>query len=80
MRPCLEDLYTFLITEFSVDAKRGYLEVLERKRAEWRRLQIGVCVRDAPEAAALVLRDLGYSVSSPSTGPVAERLDKLERY
>jgi len=30
MRQCLEDLYTFLITEFSVDAKRGYLEVLER--------------------------------------------------
>jgi hypothetical protein len=80
MRPCLEDLYTFLITEFSVDAKRGYLEVLERKRAEWRRLQIGVCVRDAAEVAASVLRDLGYSVSSPATGPAAERLDKLERY
>jgi hypothetical protein len=65
MRPCLEDLCTFLIAEFSVDAKRDHLAHLERKRAEWRRLQTGVCVRDAPDVAARVLQDLVYSVSSP---------------
>ena len=36
-------------------------------------------MRDAPDIAARVLQDLGYSVSSPPTA-VAERIDKLERY
>jgi hypothetical protein len=80
MRPCLEDLYTFLITEFSVDAKTGNLDLLEQKRAEWRRLQIRTAVRDAPGEAARVLGELGYTISSPSNGPAADRLDNLGRY
>ena len=80
MGPCLEVLYTFLITEFSVDAKTGYLDVLEQKRAHWRRLQLGVAVRDAPGEAARVLGELGYTVSSPSNGPAADRLDNLGCY
>jgi hypothetical protein len=68
MRPCLEDLYTFLITEFSVDAKIGHLDVLDEKRAEWRRLQIRTAVRDAPGEAARVLGELATQSQAHPTG------------
>lgn len=40
LRPCLEDLCTFLISEFAVETVAGYADVLSRKRVDWRRLRL----------------------------------------
>lgn len=80
MRPCLEDLLQLLIEEFAIDHNDGAAQALAEGRARWRRHQTGAAVRDAPEVAARVLRELGYSVAPPSTGVRPERIDKLTRY
>ncbi|MGL5825317.1 MAG: hypothetical protein ACRCYU_10950 [Nocardioides sp.] len=77
MRPCIEDLLQFLIVEFGIDAVDGHQDVIERGREEWRRRQIRVCVRDAPEEAVRVLEELGYSVDEPNDGASASRREKL---
>jgi hypothetical protein len=77
MRPSVEDVLQMLHEEFDVDMVEGFQDVLDIGRARWRRHQIGALVRDAPEVAARVLRELGYEVGSPTDGPRAERLDRL---
>lgn len=77
MRPSLEDVLEFLIEEFHIDTADGHQDVLNAGRAAWRRRQIAAAVRDAPEEAARVLTELGYEVTPPASGPVAERWDKL---
>lgn len=77
MRPALEDVLEFLIEEFHIDTAQDAQEVLNQGRAVWRRRQIGAAVRDAPEEAARVLRELDYEVTPPARGPAGERWDKL---
>lgn len=76
-RPCLEDVLEMLVCELGVDCTSEGRATLREERADWRRLQVAVVVRDAPESAASTLASLGYSVSPPSDGhppDVATRL------
>lgn len=76
MRPTLEDVLLFLVREFAVDTAPEWKAVLERHVRQWRTIQLKASVRDAPEAAAEVLRGLGYEVRDPvvpaqrDSGPV----------
>ncbi|MFX4294501.1 hypothetical protein [Streptomyces bohaiensis] len=69
MRPSLEDALLFLVREFAIDTADGWEGVLGRHREEWRLVQLGAAVRDAPETAAAVLRKLGYDVTTPPSVP-----------
>lgn len=73
-RPCLEDFIQFLICECSFDAQPGWRAHVEAGRERWRRRQAAAVVRDVPEEAARVLRNLGYTVKSPD--PLPETADK----
>ncbi|MGH4019187.1 MAG: hypothetical protein ACRDT0_08115 [Pseudonocardiaceae bacterium] len=68
MRPCREDFLQFLVYEFQIDVLPDAPAVLAEGRERWRRRQIGVLVRDAPDEAVRVLTELGYAVSPPATG------------
>lgn len=72
MRPSLEDVLLFLEREFSIDTAPGWRAVVEKHLLDWRTMQLRTAVRDAPDAAAQVLRSLGYSVVEPKV-PVARR-------
>lgn len=77
-RLCLEDVLTIAINEFGVNAKRGAWKALEEGRAEWRRLQLAAATRDAPQVAARVLTELGWTLTPPpSTGGQSERTHRL---
>ncbi len=77
-RPCLEDVLQMLIEELGVDREPGAVEALMQGRAHWRRLQLAAAVRDSPETAAEVLRDLHYGVAPPEAGAPRDRLDRLQ--
>lgn len=79
-RPCLEDILTMLLDEFGVDRQEGAEAVLNTGRAAYRRTQLAAAIRDSPESAASALSELGYHVTPPTTGPVADRLDRLGQY
>jgi hypothetical protein len=79
-RPCLEDVLTVIIDEFGVDQEPGALEALAAGRRTWRLGQLGAAVRDSPETAAQTLRNLGYTVTPPTTGAPPERTAKLTAY
>jgi hypothetical protein len=68
-RPCLEDFIQFLICECNFDSLRDWRAHVEAGRALWRCRQAAVVTRDAPEEAARVLRDLGYTVQAPDPLP-----------
>lgn len=73
-RPCLEDILDVLQEEFGLGTGDGWNAARDEARAEWRRTQVAAAVRDAPEEAVRVLRDLGYTVDG---APGAERTAKL---
>ncbi len=77
MRPCLEDFLEFVLHEFGVDRLPNAPAVLADGRERWRRRQIATSVRDAPDEAVRVLRELGYTVAPPGSGPAAAKPDKL---
>lgn len=77
MRPCLEDFLEFVLREFGVDRLPGAPDVIADGRERWRRRQIGTSVRDSPDEAVRVLRQLGYTVTDPEPGPNAGKPDKL---
>jgi hypothetical protein len=79
MRPCLEDFLQFVLHEFGVDRHPDAMTVIAEGRERWRRRQIGTSVRDAPDEAARVLRELGYNVTADDGSPIARR-DKLRAY
>lgn len=64
MRPALEDVLLLLEREFAIDVVKGWREVLDVHLREWRVLQLKAAVRDAHEAAAETLREIGYVVTS----------------
>ncbi|MFJ4447710.1 hypothetical protein [[Kitasatospora] papulosa] len=72
MRPALEDVLLFLQREFAIDTIPGWRAVLDEHLRNWRLMQLKTAVRDAPDAAAQVLRSLGYSVVEP-TVPAARQ-------
>lgn len=80
MRPCLEDFLHFLIHEFQIDVFPDALAVLADGRERWRRRQIGTLVRDAPDEAIRVLRELGYKVSAPTIGEHKPNSVALQRW
>ena len=69
-RPCLEDFIQFLICECKFDALAGWRPHVEAGRERWRRRQAAAVVRDVPEEAARVLRELGYTVEAPDPPPM----------
>lgn len=69
MRPALEDVLLFLQREFAITTAPGWRAVIDERLRSWREIQLMSAVRDAPEAAAEVLRTLGYTVGSPSVVP-----------
>lgn len=77
MRPCLEDFLQFVVHEFGVDHHVDALQVIADGRERWRRRQIGTSVRDAPDEAVRVLRELGYTVDEPNAGAAQPKPDKL---
>ncbi|MGW9397300.1 hypothetical protein [Streptomyces sp. NPDC055642] len=66
MRPALEDVLLFMKREFAIDTVQGWRVVIDERLRNWREIQLMSAVRDAPEAAAEVLRTLGYSVQPPT--------------
>jgi hypothetical protein len=78
-RPCIEDVLEMLVQEFGVDRPDGALQALRAGRESWRRKQIASVVRDAPEDAARVLRELGYDVHGPQDVLPADNIDRLQR-
>lgn len=76
-RPPLEDVLHMLVEEFGVDAVDEWQQHLADGRETWRRTQTKACVRDAPDDAAAVLRDLGYTVEPPPGGSPPDSVDRL---
>lgn len=72
-RPCLEDFLHFLVAECGIDARPGWMAVVERGREGWRRKQLRSTIRDAEEESADVLRHLGWSVEAPAGGAPENR-------
>ncbi|WP_166483697.1 hypothetical protein [Streptomyces rhizosphaericus] len=68
MRPSLEDVLLFLKREFAIDTTDNWRTVIVEHLTDWRLTQLKSAVRDAPEAAAEVLRLLGYTVEPPKVG------------
>ena len=79
MRPCVEDVLQMLKVEFNIDTSDEWRQVLAEGRIRWRRRQVGAAVRDAPEEAARMLRDLHYTVQRPGRHPSRPGDDKLGR-
>lgn len=79
-RPCIEDVLQMLIREFAVDTLYDWEDVIRKKREKWRRRQISAAVRDAPEEAAEALRELGYAVSPPASGPHPDNPTRLSAW
>ncbi|MCF3960488.1 hypothetical protein [Streptomyces fuscigenes] len=73
MRPALEDVLMFLKRELAIDTAPGWQAVINERLQEWRIVQLKSAVRDHPEAAAEILRVLGYEVTEPKIG--TQRVD-----
>jgi len=80
MRPCLEDVLLFLYREFHIDTEPGWRDVVAKHLAEWRLVQLKSAVRDAPEAAVEVLRDLGYEIVGPKVVTPRPDPDKVKLF
>lgn len=75
LRPSLEDVLLFLQREFAIDTQPGWRQVVDEHQREYRLVQMMTAVRDAPESAAAVLRELGYEVAAPTVGIPAQAKD-----
>jgi hypothetical protein len=78
-RPALEDVLQMLVEEFGIEAVEGWEHRLQSAREAWRRSQIKAAIRDAPEDAAIALRELGYNIAPPDEA-VADNEDALRQY
>lgn len=67
-RPCVEDFLEFLIAECGVEGSGDWREQIDQGRAEWRDYQARSVIRERPEVAAAVLRELGAKVELPESG------------
>ncbi|MFJ1757708.1 hypothetical protein [Kitasatospora sp. NPDC088134] len=66
MRPGLEDVLLMIVREFGIDTVDGWEDALLAGIQLWRHKQVRAAVRDAPDEAADVLRQLGYEVTAPT--------------
>ncbi|MFB6977725.1 hypothetical protein [Streptomyces scopuliridis] len=80
MRPSLEDVLLFLQRELSIDTVPGWRAVLDEHLAGWRVTQLKAAVRDAPEAAAEVLRLMGYGVEAPKVPGARPAQESVKLY
>lgn len=76
-RPCLEDFVDLLIAEFNIDHHPNASKLIEAGRQQWRTFQTRSVVRDSPEDAAAVLRNLGFTVSPPDGELPSQNVDML---
>lgn len=76
-RPSFEDVLESLRIEFGLDSTREWEQHLSESRRNWRKIQTAAAIRDCPEVAIKVLRELGVEVSDP-TEPLDEHRAKLE--
>lgn len=65
LRPCLEDVIEFLITERLVEPHDGWQLILDQSRKEYRRKQIAALVRKHHLTAIAELERIGYKVEKP---------------
>lgn len=80
MRPSLEDVLLFLKREFAIDTVDGWRSVIDQHLREWRSVQLKAAVRDEPEHAAEVLRNLGYTVEPPMSPRPRQDPDRVKLY
>ncbi|MFJ4925328.1 hypothetical protein [Streptomyces sp. NPDC088736] len=80
MRPALEDVLLFMQREFAIDTVAGWKAVIGDRLKNWREIQLMSAVRDAPEAAAEVLRLLGYKVEPPTVPTQRPSPDEIKLY
>src|SRR5579875_1590226 len=75
--PCLEDIIEFLITDCGFTGGPNWRPTVRNGRANWRRIQTRVAVRDAPATAAAALEAMGYVVTLPFYFKEPEPTEKL---
>ncbi len=80
LRPGLEDFIQFLIDGCHVDSVDGWRVVVMEGRRRWRLRQIATVVRDVPNEAVRVLREMGYTITDPTAGPPQLRTASLEQW
>lgn len=61
-RPCLEDILEMLLDEFGIDGAAESRATLQSGRKRWRMTQTSSAVRDDPDSAVSVLKELGYHI------------------
>jgi hypothetical protein len=76
-RPCLEDILVMVREEFGIDTAAGWRDVVNEGRRRWRLIQLAAAVRDCPEEAARVLRDLDYVVERTTGSAASENVKRL---
>ncbi|NJC73034.1 hypothetical protein HC031_25440 [Planosporangium thailandense] len=76
-RPSLEDLLECLAVEGLVDPKRGWEDVLEKSRREYRLRQVAAVVRRNVGTAVRELERLGYTVNPPKEKNLVARIRNL---
>lgn len=69
-RVCLEDIIQFTVDELGFVSLDGWDEVVRQGQVEFRSKQAEAVIRQNHQAAATVLRTLGYSVEGGPTGDV----------
>lgn len=79
-RPTLEDVLQMIEREFGVKTGPGWRDVLHRQRLRWRRQQTAAAARDCPSAAVQALKDLGYTVAPPDSGPLPDNEARLTAF
>ncbi|QUH01562.1 hypothetical protein HUO13_12745 [Saccharopolyspora erythraea] len=68
-----------LFDEFRFDRLEGAQEAIESGRERWRRMQVATLVRDAPDEAVRILKEMGYSITGPVDGPRVPNTAALRR-
>ena len=63
--------------EFGIDTSRAWSKVVKEGRQRWRLIQLAAAVRDCPEEAARVLRDLNYAVERTTSSAASENVKRL---
>ena len=63
--------------EFGIDTARAWSRVVNEGRRRWRLIPLAAAVRDSPEDAARVLRDLNYVVERTTSSVASENAKRL---
>jgi hypothetical protein len=63
--------------EFGIDTAKDWQKVVHEGRQRWRLIQLAAAVRDCPEEAARVLRELNYVVERTASSEASENAERL---